>query len=142
MTKIKAIAVALVCGFVFGNSVSIAQAGLLDKVVKGGVVGAVVKATAEPLNDAINKLTDKYGVGTEDATKVVPIITVGDGSRAGAAQVSGPQAKVDEVEAALLIEQTILGVRAKVLLPVDSLDVNKINRVQGVGVCASIDVKI
>lgn len=142
MKTYKAVAIALTCGFILGNSVSIAQAGLLDKVIKGGVVGAVVKYTAEPLNDGINKLTDKYGVGTEDATKVVPIITVGDGSRAGAAQVSGPQSKVDEVEAALLIEQTILGVKAKVLLPIDSLDINNINRVQGVGVCASIDVKI
>ena len=31
----------------------------------------------------INAVTAKYGVSTTDATKVVPIIGVGDGSRAG-----------------------------------------------------------
>ena len=67
---------------------------------------------------------------------------MGDGSRAGAAQVSGPQAKVDQVKAALIIEQTILGIRAKVLIPVDKVDYKNVNRVQGVGVSASLDVNI
>jgi len=142
MKTYKTIILALTCGIILGSSISTAHAGILGKIIKGGVVGTVVSATAEPLNNAINSLTNKYGVGTTDATKVVPIISVGDGSRAGAAQVSGPQAKVNQCKAALLIEQTILGVRAKVLLPVDSLDYKNVNRVQGVGVCASLDVKI
>lgn len=142
MKTYKSVIIALVCGFLIGNSVSTASAGVLDKVFKGGAIGVIVNAAAEPLNKAINAVTNKYGVGTTDATKVVPIIAVGDGSRAGAAQVSGPQAKVDQCKAALLIEQTILGVRAKVLLPVDSLDYKNVKRVQGVGVCASLDTKI
>lgn len=73
---------------------------------------------------------------------MVPIISVGDGSRAGAAQVSGPQEKVDQVKAALIIEQTILGVRAKILIPVDRVDYKNVNRIQGVGVAASLDVKL
>lgn len=142
MKTSKSVIAALICGFMLGNSASIAHAGIFGTILKGGVVGAVVNATAEPLNNAINSLTNKYGVGTTDATKVVPIITVGNGSRAGAAQVSGPQAKVEQCKAALLIEQTILGVRAKVLLPVDSLDYKNVKRIQGVGVSASLDVKI
>lgn len=142
MQNKKWIAAALLCGFVLGNGMAPAQAGILDKVLKGGAVGYVVDATAGPLNDGINAVTAKYGVGTTDATKVVPIISVGDGSRAGAAQVSGPQVKVDQVKAALMIEQTILGIRCKVLIPVDNVSYKDVNRVQGVGVSASLDVKI
>ena len=142
MKNIKWIAAALVAGFALGNAMPVAQAGLLDKVLKGGAVGYVVDATAPALNNGINAVTAKYGVSTTDATKVVPIISVGDGSRAGAAQVSGPQAKVDQVKAALMIEQTIIGVRCKVLIPVDNVSYKNVNRVQGVGVSASLDVKI
>ena len=133
---------ALITGFVLGNGIAPVQAGILDKVIKGGAVGYVVDATAGPLNDAINKVTAKYGVSTTDATKVVLIISVGDGSRAGAAQVSGPLEKVNQVKAALIIEQTILGIRAKILIPVDRVDYKNVNRIQGVGVSASLDVKI
>ena len=134
---------ALIAGFIMGNGIGPAQASsILGKVIKGGVIGYVVDATAGPLNDGINAVTAKYGVSTTDATKVVPPISVGDGSRAGAAQVSGPQAKVDQVKAALIIEQTILGIRAKVLIPVDKVDYKNVNRVQGVGVSASLDVNI
>ena len=133
---------ALITGFVLGNGIAPVQAGILDKVIKGDAVGYVVDATAGPLNDAINKITAKYGVSTTDATKVVPIISVGDGSRAGAAQVSGPLEKVNQVKAALIIEQTILGIRAKILIPVDRVDYKNVNRIQGVGVSASLDVKI
>lgn len=136
------IAAALLGGFILGNSMPSAQAGIFDKVLKGGAIGYVVDATADQLNDAINTVTAKYGVSSTDATKVVPIISVGDGSRAGAAQVSGPQAKVDQVKAALIIEQTLLGIRCKVLIPVDSVDYKNVNRVQGVGVSASLDTKI
>lgn len=143
MKKYRNIIIALTCGFVLGSSVATVQASsILGKILKGGAVGAVVNVAAEPLNKSINTLTQKYGVGTTDATKVVPIISVGDGSRAGAAQVSGPIDKVNQCKAALLIEQTILGIRAKILLPVDNINYKNINRVQGVGVCASLDVKI
>ncbi len=142
MQNKKYIAAALIAGIVIGNVSSVANASVLGTILKGGAVGAVVNATADSLNKAINTVTAKYNVSTTDATKVVPIISVGDGSRAGAAQVSGPQEKVDQVKAALIIEQTILGIRAKILLPVDSLDYKNVNRVQGVGVSASLDVKI
>ncbi len=142
MQSKKWIVAALTAGFVLGNSMAPAQAGILDKVLKGGIIGYAVDATAGPLNDGINAVTAKYGVSTTDATKVVPIIGVGDGSRAGAAQVSGPQSKVDQVKAALMIEQTILGIRCKVLIPVDRVDYKDVNRVQGVGVSASLDVKL
>ena len=139
----KYIAAALVCGTLMTGFTGVASAFDLGSVLKGGVISAVVNASAGAINNAINAVTAKYGVSSTDATKVVPIITVGDGGRAGAAPVSGPKEKVDQCKAALLIEQTILGsAKAKVLIPIDSLSVSNINRVQGVGVCASIDVSI
>ena len=74
MRNKKWIAAALVCGFVLGNSMPAAQAGILDKVLKGGVIGYAVDATAPALNNAINSVTAKYGVSSTDATKVVPEI--------------------------------------------------------------------
>ena len=139
----KYIAMALICGFVLGSGTATSEAGgILGTILKGGVIGKVVDIAAGPLNNAINQDTAKYGVSTTDATKVVPIIAVGDGSRAGAAQVSGPQSKVDQCKAALQIEQTILGVRAMILIPIDKVDYKNVNRIQGVGVCAQLDAKI
>ena len=134
----------LLVGIAIGSTGSqVASAFDLGTVLKGGAISAAVTIAAEPLNKAINAVTAKYGVSSTDATKVVPIITVGDGSRAGAAQVSGPTEKVAECKAALLIEQTVLGVvKAKVLIPINSEGITNIQRVQGVGVAASIDASI
>lgn len=143
MANKKLLIAALLTGVLIGNGMSSVQAVDLGSIIKGGLIGGVVNANAPAINKAINKVTMKYGVGTTDATKVVPIITVGDGSRAGAAQVAGPQDKIDQCKAALEIEQSILGgIKVKCLIPIDRLSTENVQRVQGVGVCAQIDVKI
>ena len=142
MSNKKWIAIALAAGFILGNTMTPVNAGIFDKVLKGGLVGAVVDATAPQIDKAINALTAKHGLASTYATKVVPIVAFGDGSRAGAAQVSGPQELVDQCQAALQIEQTILGVRCMVLIPIDKVAIKNINRVQGVGVAAQIDIKL
>lgn len=139
----KYIAAALVCGFILGSSTAPAQAGILGTVLKGGAIGVLVSQFDDQLNSAINTLTGKYAVSSDHATKVVPVITVGDGSYAGAAQVSGPHAQVEKCKAALLIEASFFGsFRAKALIPIDKVDITDVNRVQGVGVSAQIDVKL
>ena len=136
----KWIAAALVCGFLLGQGTAPAQAGILGTVVKGGAVSLLVSQFADQL---INTLTAKYPISSDYATKVVPIITVGDGSYAGAAQVSGPKEQVDKCQAALQLEASFFkSFRAKALIPVDKVAISGINRVQGVGVSAQIDVKI
>ena len=99
---------------------------------------------AGPLNNFINTLTAKNGVSSDYATKVVPVITVGTGTYAGAAQVSGPQALVDQTKAVLQIEGDFNGnsFRVKALIPIDSKNPTNFSRVQGVGVSAQIDVRI
>ena len=124
-----------------------AKADLLGSIVKGGAIAILIKQFNHPLNDAINKLTGSAGVQYDEATKVVPIITIGQGSYVGAAQVSGPQDKVDEVQSVGMLEGTLQGrtFQMKALVPITS---NKpgsktnLERVKGVGVSAIIDIKV
>ena len=88
-------------------------------------------------------MTFKNGVGTDYATKVVPIITIGTGGYVGAAQVTGETALVDRTEAVLQLEGDFSGqFRIKALIPIDSKNPVNFSRVQGVGVSAMIDVRI
>lgn len=120
------------------------QAGVGD-ILKGAGIILVINQFGDELNKFINKLTLNKGVGVEDRTKVVPIISVGQGGYAGAAQVSGPAHLVDKVKAVAQLEANMSGktFRIKVLVPVSSEDVvKKIQRVSGVGVSAVIDVRL
>lgn len=120
------------------------QAVSLGGVLKGGGIAILVDKFAGPLNNFINTLTAKHAVSSDYATKVVPVIVVGSGTYAGAAQVTGPQSLVDETQAVLQIEGNFNGdkFRIKALIPIDSKNPLKFSRVQGVGVSAQIDVKI
>jgi len=118
--------------------------GGLGGIVKAGGIAILVDQFAGPLNNFINTLTAKNGVSSEYATKVVPVITVGSGTYAGAAQVTGPQELVDQTKAVLQLEGDFSGdrFRVKALIPIDSKNPTNFSRVQGVGVSAQIDVKI
>jgi hypothetical protein len=120
------------------------RAGIGD-VLKGAGIVLLVNQFGEEINTAINRLTVNKGVGTEDRTKVVPIISIGQGGYAGAAQVSGPAHLVDKVKAVAQLETNFSGktFRIKVLVPVESKDIVKdLKRVSGVGVSAVIDVRL
>jgi hypothetical protein len=77
-------------------------------------------------------------------TKWVPILDVGNqGVRIGAAQVAGPAIQVDKVKAVAQLELQFKGAaRIKAYVPIDSYDVIKLNRIQGVSVWATGDLKI
>lgn len=120
------------------------RAGIGD-VLKGAGIVLLVNQFGDEINKAINKLTVNKGVGSEDRTKVVPILSIGQGGYAGAAQVSGPAHLVDKVKAVAQIETNVNGkmFRIKVLIPVESKDIVKdLKRVTGVGVSAIIDVRL
>jgi hypothetical protein len=121
-----------------------ATAGVdLGDVLKGGAIGLFVKQFSRPLNDAINKVTLQHGVEIKQVTKVVPIVSVGKGGFAGAAQVMGEQADVDRVKAVAQLEGTFTKARFKVLIPIESEQaVSNIKRVVGVGVTAVIDIRL
>jgi len=116
----------------------------LGDVLKGAGIGILVDQLAPQINKAINTLMLNNKVENKQETKVVPIISVGQGGRVGAAQVIGEKADVDRVKAVAQIEGSFSGgkFRLKGLLPVESLDVTHLKRVYGVGLSALIDYKL
>jgi len=124
--------------------VSTARADVSD-IIKGAGIVLLVDRFGDEVNGFINKLTLNKGVGVEDQTKVVPIISVGQSGYVGAAQISGPALKVEKVKAVAQLEGAFSGktFRVKALIPVESKNVTQdIKRVSGVGVSAIIDVKL
>ncbi len=134
--------------FLLGGIAAQAGADWKDILKKGiGVIGGgfLVKTIAGPLNDLINTVTFNKGVKVEGHTKVVPIVSVGEGLYIGAAQVAGP--KGDAVESCKAVAQLEVSyqdkARAYILVPIDSENpVQRFRRVQGVGVTAVIDVQL
>ena len=123
-----------------------AKADLFGSLFKGGLVAAAIHQFNRPLNDAINRLTGSAGASNDQATKVVPIVSVGQGSYAGAAQVSGPSYLLNQVQAVGMIEGSLAGkeFRMKALVPIstDHPGSRGLSRVKGVGVSAIIDIHV
>ena len=146
--KTKLIAAGL-AGTVLGATLTarVARADLLGSVLKGAGIGILVKQFQRPLNDGINKLTGSAGPAQNEATKVVPIVSIGQGGYAGAVQVSGPREQVNRVQAVGQVEGSVVGdrFRLKALIPIDTekpRNLQSIRRVKGVGVSAIVDVRI
>lgn len=136
---IAAVTIASLLGFAGGTAV---QAFNLGSILKVGGISVLVSKYGDSINDFLNKLLMKNGVGTDYATKVVPILSVGTGKYIGAVQVVGPTEQVDKVKAVAQLEGTFNGItRANALIPIESLSVSNLSRVQGVGVSATIDFK-
>ena len=136
---IAAVTIASLLGFAGGTAV---QAFNLGSILKVGGIAVLVSKYGDSINDFLNKLLMKNGVGTDYATKVVPILSVGTGKYIGAVQVVGPTEQVDKVKAVAQLEGTFNGIaRANALIPIESLSVSNLSRVQGVGVSATIDFK-
>ncbi len=136
-------------GTIFGAilTAGVARADLLGSVLKGAGIGVLVKQFQRPLNDGINKLTGTAGPARDEATKVVPIVSIGQGGYVGAVQVSGPQEQVSRVQAVGQVEGSVVGdrFRLKALIPIDTekpQNLQSIRRVKGVGVSAIVDVRI
>lgn len=125
-------------------AVPVSQAFSLGDVLKVGGIGFLIDKFSTPLNNFINTLTAKHSAGSDYATKVVPIVSVGNRGYIGAAQVTGAQELVDETKAVLQVEGNFNGstFRVKALVPINSTNPLHFSRVQGVGVSAIIDVKI
>lgn len=138
------VAAAVALSVVSTAAMQTTQASILGGILKAGGISILVDQFAGPLNNFINTLTAKHAVSSDYATKVVPVIVVGSGTYAGAAQVTGPQNLVDSTKAVLQIEGNFSGdkFRVKALIPIDSKNPTSFNRVQGVGVSAQIDVKV
>lgn len=117
---------------------------LAGQVVKGAAVGLAVKQYGKQLNSFINTVTLKKGVPQRLATRVVPILSVGERGYIGGAQVTGPKSLVNKVQAVWQYEDDFQKseYRVKALVPSSSLNPLKIQRVPKVGLSALIDVSL
>ena len=142
--KVVAIALVLVLGLTFGlASLLQAQGGLIGQALKLFGIAYVVRQFGPDINKFINNLTGQHGVKWDGTTKVVPIISAGNGIYVGAAQVQGPPDRVNQTRAIGQVETSLSGLRAKLLVPVSSTKIGQsIKRIPGVGVSALIDFKI
>lgn len=146
---IKRVGVALMAAAMIGTGVfsGVSASGLgsiFGGIVKVGGIGFLVDKYGESLNSAINSVMMKEGAGTNYATKVVPIVSIGNRGYIGAAQVIGDADQVEKVEAVgqLEISWNNKLFRIKGLIPMDSKNPTSFSRVQGVGVSAVIDVRV
>lgn len=147
--NIKRIAVAAMAALMLGTGVAttVSASGLgsiLGGIAKIGGVGWLVNQYGEQINKAINTVMNKEGAGTNYATKVVPIISLGTKTHIGAAQVVGDADQVEQVEAVgqLSVDWNDRICEIKGLIPMNSQNPTNFSRVQGVGVSAIIDIKV
>lgn len=121
-----------------------ARAIKLGNIIVGGAMALGAEEFAGPINNAINTITFNQGVPNTAATKVVPVISFGSGTRLGLVQVSGPADAVDQTKAVIQIE-TKLSIRSldvEIFVPSTSDNPLKFSRAQGVGVSALVDYKL
>jgi len=119
-----------------------AGADTVGKILKGGAIGVLVSQLGPQINHAINVATGTRSTNVE-YTKVVPVISAGQGTYVGAVQVMGTKSRVDRVKAVAQVEGQAKSVRFRALVPVDTLNPGKTpSRVRGVGVTGLIDVNI
>ncbi len=145
MTVQRVVCLALVV--VFASTVMLTSpaysANLLTQALKLFGIGYVVSHFGPQIDKFITSLAGQRGVQWEGATKVVPIVSVGQGFFVGAAQVVGEPNQVDKVKAVGQVEATLSSFSGRLLVPVDTSNPTKnLSRVNGVGVSALVDFKI
>ena len=135
-------ALTVLCSSLPASAIDIGDILKKGALIVGG--GAVVTVIVGSINDFINTVTLNKGAKFQGHTKVVPIVSFGSGTHIGAAQVGGhSRTAVNNTQAVAQLEVDFKGVRAKILVPIDSLNpVERFHHVQGVRVTAIIDVKI
>lgn len=123
---------------------AVLASNLGEMLLKTVAIGAVVNAMAKPANDAINRLTGNRHLPVGLATKVVPVLSVGEKGYVGMAQVFGSASLVKKVKAVLQLETAFddKQYRIKVLMPLDSLNPIGAGRVRGVGISGLLDTAV
>jgi hypothetical protein len=146
----RVVALVVVAALIVGGFAAQARGQDIFGIIKTLGIGYAVRTFAPQINDFINDLLQNRGVAVREQTKVVPILSISigignpSGAYIGAAQVSGPRAAVERVQAVALLEadfQTVF--RIKAYVPVDNLKPwESFRRVPGVGVSAIVDIRI
>ncbi len=115
----------------------------LGGILAGGAIAVAVSQFGDQINDFVNKITGNKDDNADRVTKVVPIISAGQGGYLGAVQVAGPRWDVQRVKAVAQVEGKMNRFRVKALIPVDTLNpTSSPSRVRNVGVTALVDVRL
>ena len=117
---------------------------LLGGALKVGGAKVLIDEFGDELDGFINKFLNNKDASVNASTKVVPILSAIGGKHVGAAQIVGPEAAVESVGAVVQFETSFQDklFRIKAIVPIEGTDINDINRVEGVGVSAVIDIKL
>ena len=139
MTRKSVVFLALAVCLAGGTALAVS---LGEAIVKTVAIGAVVNAVAGPADKAINTLTANRNVPAGTATKVVPVISLGEKGYAGAVQVAGSKELVGKTKAVAQLETSWSNkqYRIKLLMPFNSVNPIGANRVRGLGVTGLVDV--
>lgn len=146
----RLIALVLVVALIVGGFTAQVRGQDIFGIIKTLGIGYAVRTFGPQINSFINDLLQNRGVAVREQTKVVPILSIAigignpSGAYIGAAQVSGPRAAVERVEAVALLEADFQrAFRIKAYVPVDNLQPwQAFRRVPGVGVSAIVDIRI
>lgn len=130
-------------GLLAGTCIAPARAVSLDDVLKVGGVLLAVNQLGDGMNHFINNLLQQHKAETMGATKVVPIVSVGQGAYIGAVQVVGVPDRVQRVQAVAAVEGVAGKLQGTLLIPISTkMPGSKLSRVDGVGVNAIVDLKL
>ncbi len=143
LSRDKRPAVLIIVALIFTMGVS-AMAIDLGSVLKLGGIAYVVSQFGPEINRGINSVLSNNG-GLAEATKVVPILSVGQGGYIGAVQVVGAKKNVNKCQAVVLVEidKTFgVPVRIRAYVPVAVKSITNIKRLKGVGVSAIVDIHL
>ncbi len=122
-----------------------ASAQIFGQLLKVGGAVLVADKLGDGIDKVINKVTGQNNLDADVDTKVVPILSVGDGKFVGIVQVAGPREGVEDTKAVAQFETRVPligGSRAKILIPINARSPTSMKRVKGVGVSAIIDLKL
>lgn len=137
------IAVLVLVAVLMGTALTAALAIDLGDMVKVFGVGFVVSRFGDEINGFINDALRQREAEVQGATKVVPIVSVGQGAFIGAAQVVGVPSEVKKVQAVAQGEAGLGRLSGRLFLPISTKTPHKsIQRVRGVGVSAVIDIGV
>lgn len=125
-------------------SAGVVSADVLGSLLKAGGVALIIGRFGNDINHAINRLTKTPENNPSFATKVVPVISAGDGTEVGGVQVMGPRAAVKKVQAVVQFEGRFssIGLRIRGLVPVQTKSISNIRRIPGVGISGLLDIKL
>lgn len=152
MSRRRQLAVALVAALALGTAgaraakIDLGSSAIGDAVKVMGI-GFAVKTFGGQINQAINTILMQNNIERHGATKVVPILSVGQGAYIGAAQVTGPENEVAQIQAVVQGEVSASSgqVRLNALVPVNSINPFQSlpkPKFKGVGITAIIDFNV